>query len=216
MRWVTNRNTRDRADELEAAYLRSEDARGQSGFRGDANRWERLRRPILDAIDKSGTFLDVGCANGHLIACVEQWAKQSGLVLDVFGVDISPRLVALAREQHPQWQDRLWVANASEWVPPQRFDFVRTELVYVPTDDQHAFVRHLLANYLRYGGRLIVCSYGTRSQPEEYPLVELVPLLQRWGFDPAGSSAGTDCDGKRLTNVAWIDAREATPAEGPP
>ena len=59
---------------LEGAYLEAEDPRGGSGFRGDAGRWERARRPIASAVDRDGTFLDVGCANGLLMESLVEWA----------------------------------------------------------------------------------------------------------------------------------------------
>jgi 2-polyprenyl-3-methyl-5-hydroxy-6-metoxy-1,4-benzoquinol methylase len=63
---------------LERAYLNSEDPRGGSGFRGDEARWERARRPIVQAVDRDGTFLDVGCANGLLMESVTAWAAEDG------------------------------------------------------------------------------------------------------------------------------------------
>ena len=38
----------------------------------------RARRLLLDAVDADGTFLDVGCANGHLMECVQRWAGEEG------------------------------------------------------------------------------------------------------------------------------------------
>jgi len=33
---------------------------------------------IAESIHDGGTFLDVGCANGHLIECLDAWRKGSG------------------------------------------------------------------------------------------------------------------------------------------
>jgi hypothetical protein len=49
---------------LERAYLEASDPRGESGFLGDAAHWERARRLIVSAIDRDGTFLDAGEAEG--------------------------------------------------------------------------------------------------------------------------------------------------------
>ena len=49
------------------AYLAGDNPRAQSGFAGDERRWEAARRPILEAVDRCGTFLDVGCASGLLM-----------------------------------------------------------------------------------------------------------------------------------------------------
>ena len=37
---------------------------------------ERARRPIVSAIDRDGTFLDVGCANGLLMESLATWAGE--------------------------------------------------------------------------------------------------------------------------------------------
>jgi hypothetical protein len=49
--------------------------------------------------------------------------------------DFSEKLAGLARERLPHWRERIFTGNALVWEPPARFDFVRTELVYV-----HGFV----------------------------------------------------------------------------
>lgn len=54
-------------DLLEAASLAADDPRSRSGFRGDEARRERARRPIASAVDRNGTFLDVGRADGLLM-----------------------------------------------------------------------------------------------------------------------------------------------------
>jgi hypothetical protein len=41
------------------------DPRGQSGSSSTPAEWESARRFIFAAIDRDGTFLDVGCANGQ-------------------------------------------------------------------------------------------------------------------------------------------------------
>jgi hypothetical protein len=51
------------------AYLSASDPRAQSGFSGSADEWERARRFLFGPIHRDGTFLDVGCANGHLMEC---------------------------------------------------------------------------------------------------------------------------------------------------
>lgn len=190
--------------ELERAYLAAPDRLGQSGFAGSAERWERLRRPILEAVNSPGDFLDVGCANGHLMHCLAEWSVQEGVEIQVFGMDVSAALIELAREQHPQWRERYWVADARHWTPPRRFDFVRAELVYAPGTER-AFVQHLLDAYLDRNGRLIICSYASRSRSDEDPLIDVAATLEDWGFAVAGHATGTDIDGMPLTEVAWVD-----------
>ena len=115
----------------EEHYLASDDPRRQSGFGGDEERWEAARRPITQAVDRPGSFLDVGCANGYLLESLVRWSPHA---IEPYGLDFSARLVELALARLSQWADRFFVGDALEWEPPGRFDFVRTELVYVPEE----------------------------------------------------------------------------------
>src|SRR5262245_31790116 len=54
--------------------LAGTDPRQRSGFGRDARDWERFRRPVVAPIDRDGTFLDIGCANGLLMESVAKWA----------------------------------------------------------------------------------------------------------------------------------------------
>jgi SAM-dependent methyltransferase len=103
---------------LETAYLSSADARGQSGLNGDAANWERRRKVIVEAIDRDGSFLDIGCANGSLMETIVVWATERGHDLEAYGLDISPKLAALARTRLPAWTDRIFVGNAIALTPP--------------------------------------------------------------------------------------------------
>jgi hypothetical protein len=49
----------------EAKYLAGSNPRLQSGFGRDERDWERFRRPVVAPIDRDGSFLDIGCANGR-------------------------------------------------------------------------------------------------------------------------------------------------------
>ena len=162
-------------DVLEPAYLAADDPRGQSGLGGNTARWEQARRPIVRAIHRDGTFLDVGCANGLLMESVRDWAAD-GFRIEPYGLDLSPALAELARRRLPDLADRILVGNVVDWTPPRRFDFVRTELVYVPDARRLALVARLIDEFLVPGGRLIVCSYGSgRTEP-------VADLLRGWGY----------------------------------
>ena len=102
--------------------------------------------------------------------------------IEPFGLDLSPAVADLARRRLPHWADRIFVGNALTWQPPRRFDFVRTELVYVPAQRQPAFIRRLLDDVVAPEGRLIVCGYGSpRSNVPTHPVRELV---RTYGFAP--------------------------------
>ena len=164
---------------FEQAYLAGGDPRAQSGFGGDDARWEAARRPIADAIDRPGTFLDIGCANGHLLECLVRWAPHA---IEPYGLELVPALAELARNRLPRWADRIYVGNALDWEPPRRFDFVRTELVYVPAERRKKYVERLLTRLVAPAGRLVVCAYGSpRSGLATDPVGE---TLRSLGFKP--------------------------------
>lgn len=166
---------------LEAAYLAGTNPRQQSGFGRDARDWERFRRPVVAPIEKDGTFLDVGCANGLLMECVARWAAEDGHAVEPYGLDLSEKLAELARRRLPAWRDRIYIGNALYWEPPARFDYVRTELVYVPRARRREYLERLLRRVVAPGGRLIVCSYGS-SRPDGARAEPLVDELRAWGL----------------------------------
>ena len=163
----------------EEHYLASNDPRRQSGFGGDEARWEAARRPIARAVDRLGSFLDVGCANGYLLESLVRWSPHT---LEPHGLDWSARLAELARARLPQWANRFFVGEVLEWEPPRRFDFVRTELVYAPEERRRELVERLLERVVAPGGRLIVCGYGSpRSGLPTHPVRQIV---REWGYEP--------------------------------
>jgi len=195
---------------IERMYLGAPDAYGQSGFHGDAARWEALRRPVMKAVNRAGSFLDIGCANGLLLESALKWAAEDGHRIDPFGLDHSAALAELAKARLNIGGERVFVAEAMTWEPLRRFDFVRTELVYVPGARRLEYVRRLADRFLESGGRLVVASYGTRGGvPPAEPVGD---WLRSSGFEVLGEAEGVDpWSHKILTRVAWL----AAPATGP-
>ncbi len=176
------------------AYLAAETPQGQSGRTGSAADWERARRPVVDAIDRDGSFLDVGCANGLLMESVAAWSPHR---IEPYGLEIAPELAELARRRLPRWADRIFVGNTLDWQAPRRFTYVRANLDYVPRHRRLELVERLLS----FAERLIVGVYNEErgARPTE-------DLLRSFGLEPAGRSdyphptkAGIDY------RVFWID-----------
>jgi SAM-dependent methyltransferase len=191
---------------MEETYLAATDPRGGSGFRGDEARWERGRRVIVRGIDRDGTFLDIGCANGLLMESVHAWAGADGHAIEPYGLDASAALVERARTRVPAWADRFFVGDVRRWTPPTgtRFDFVRTELEYAAPLERPDLIRHLLRHVVAPSGRLIVCAYGRASAGVE-TVEPVAEPLRTWGLTVAGEADADDTNGVRFTRVAWID-----------
>ena len=170
---------------LENAYLAGTNPRQQSGFSRDEDAWERFRRPVVAPVYKDGTYLDVGCASGLLMECIVRWAAENGHAIEPYGLDFSDKLAELARQRLPAWRDRIHVGNALFWEPPMRFDYVRTELMYVPENRRRALAERLLERFVAPGGRLIVCSYGS-SRPEGARAEPLTKEIEGWGLPVDG------------------------------
>jgi hypothetical protein len=108
-------------------------------------------------------------------------------LVEPFGLDLAPAVAELARRRLPQWSGRIFTGNALTWEPPRRFDFVRTELVYVPEERRREYVQRLLDRFLEPGGRLIVCAYGS---PRSGLAADRVgDQLRSYGFEPESERA---------------------------
>jgi len=198
---------------LEGAYLKHEEPWKQSGMSGPQDRWVSLRKPVADCVDKSGSFLDIGCANGYLLECCLGWTAERGFQIEPFGLDLSDKLVNLAKKRLPQYADNFFVGNAMTWVPPRRFDFVRTELVYVPAEHEREYVRFIIENHLNPDGKLLVANYGEGLTLDEiekgifkgsHATSNIAHRLKELGFNPIGFKDGYDPVKGRRIRVAIL------------
>jgi hypothetical protein len=183
---------------LAEAYLAESDPRWQSGFDGDVHLWREARAFLLDAVPRSGSFLDVGAANGHLIECLAAWARDRDIQLDVFGLELNPDLAAAARRRLPALSDQIFTGNVVDWSPPRRFTYVRTGLEYVPTAEGPGLVRRLMNTFLEPGGRLLVGPINADQRDAT------IAAFHAAGVSPAEVSA-VDRNGKTRF-VVWAAA----------
>jgi trans-aconitate methyltransferase len=197
--------------EIEATYLESDDPYRQSGWGSTPQRWQLGRELILEAVPHHGTFLDIGCANGLLRECLMQWASERGIYLTPYGIDVSPKLIELARLKLPTFAPNLAVNNGLHWQPSKRFDYVHTLLEYVPDELRLDYLKRLLNHALAEAGRLIVSSYSNRSQKQQP--IDVAAYLQQHGFQVAGSTEAIEVDGWVLTRVAWVNSTVVSSSE---
>src|SRR5260370_28097104 len=118
----------------------------QVGTAGDSNRILNSD-PVLWAFagNVGGlTVLDAGCGTGYLS---KQLSKRGALVT---GIDFSERMIAIAREQHPDIEFRVDSCSELGTFDDAQFDLVLANYVLMDTPDLqgtiHAFHRALRAS----------------------------------------------------------------------
>ncbi|MBC6998370.1 methyltransferase domain-containing protein [Cytophaga sp. FL35] len=76
---------------------------------------------VLDTIFKrnkkeSYTILDVGCGDGEMLRHVVKWARDSGIQLKCYGVDLNPISLDIAREKSRSYPEITYLnLNVNDW-----------------------------------------------------------------------------------------------------
>ena len=188
-------------NELEEAYLQHDEPWKQSGFAGPEERWIKCRKPIADCVEVSGSFLDIGSANGYLLECILKWTSERGLNIVPYGLDLSERLIELAKERLPQHRENFYTGNAWLWNNTVKFDYVRTEIVYVPEYLQRQYLERTIDRYLVEGGKLLVTEYRSSKDAVSKPWIN--GMLTDWGFNIAKQVSGY-FDNREMTRVLVV------------
>lgn len=188
------------AETVYNTYLKSNEPWKQSGFSGPEERWIVGRKLIADCITKPGSFLDIGCANGYLLECILNWTADRGLQIKAYGIDILEQLVATARKRLQEYSENISVGNGMTWNPGIRFDWVRTELCYVPANYRKAFVNRLITLFLKFEGVLLVAEYHSRNDVIAKWESE---ILKEMGFVVSETESGF-WEGRELTRVSVL------------
>jgi SAM-dependent methyltransferase len=145
--------------------------------------WTQNRKPICGAIEKSGTLLDIGCANGFLLACLQLWSEHQ---ITPYGVDVNASSLEVARDLLPEYANHFLELSLEEL--PTRTGFglpTRFDYVYWNVWDGLDFNEPLYQTYAenafaaaRDGGRLILGFYDT---DHEFIKRQLEWLVKRFG-----------------------------------
>jgi hypothetical protein len=190
------------ADRLERAYLAAGAGPGGSGSsETSGGEWRAKRQHLCVPMDGDGTWLDVGCANGHLLATLPAWCAERGISIEPYGLELLPALAELARSRHPRLADRIWTGSVMTWKPPRRFRYVTALDDQVPPCRLADLVARLLAEFVEGGGRLIVSSY-TDSHGVPRPLFD----DQSDAAFPPDGRIRIDRPRRHPLLSAWIDA----------
>jgi hypothetical protein len=187
---------------LERAYLAAGAGPGGSGSsETSAGAWQAKRQNRCVPMDGDGTWLDVGCANGHLLATLPAWCAERDIRIEPYGLDLLPALAELARSLHPELAKRIWTGSVMSWKPARRFRYVTALDDLVPPGRLADLVARLLGEFVEPGGRLIVSSY-TDSDGVPRPLFD---DLSDAGYPPDGL-VRIDRPRRHPLLTAWIDA----------
>ena len=128
-----------------------------------AHRWLAPDQPLsglpqhqraLQFVSARGHALDVGCGcNGRL----DDFLSEQGFTVE--GVDVSARMIALARERQPAM--RFYQADVCQWELPRTYDFITgwDSFWHVPLAEQGGVLRKLCEG-LNDGGVLIFTTGG--------------------------------------------------------
>ncbi len=188
---------------LEKAYLKGESPWEQSGFKGTYERWEILRQPVAEAVSRSGSFLDIGCANGFLLQCLLKWLAPKQVLIEPFGLDMSSALIELAKQRFPKRTQNFWLGNCCSWKPLRPFDYVRVELEYVRHEDRKALLIAIRDSYLTSRGQLLLTEY----RPSRFAHDQLWTYETIFGQQAIGLPCFSAFDGEvELTRVAILGA----------
>jgi hypothetical protein len=186
---------------LEPAYLAA--GRGPRGSgSGDESEggWRAKRQHLVVPMDTSGSWLDVGCANGHLLVTLPVWAAERGVVIEANGLELIPRIADLARSLHPELADRIWTGSVMTWAPPKKFRYVTTSDDVVPPHRLGDLIERMRTEFVETGGRIIVSSYTNRGERPRLLFRDLIEC----GHGPTGT-IHIDRPNRSPLLTAWID-----------
>ena len=123
-----------------------------------------FRQGVIELMNLSGgeSVLDIGCGTGTLTSMIAQRMTGRG---SVFGIDLSPRMVEVAKERAREQGNQVEYKVCSSLTLPfdnQTFDVVVTSLVYHQMMSRQERVRTLgeIRRVLKPGGRYIAAEFA--------------------------------------------------------
>ncbi|OGC92627.1 hypothetical protein A2899_01155 [Candidatus Amesbacteria bacterium RIFCSPLOWO2_01_FULL_49_25] len=176
---------------------------GSSFHSDDFLVWEVARKFISQAVTHSGTILDIGCGNGFLLRCLQEWQNYP---LIPYGIDTNSEFIGKAKLLFPNQSQNfavLSIENLDKLVSaglPDKYDLIYWN-VWDNWDfdsDRHLEILKDVMSHVRPGGRLILGLYYTESQ---YNL-EKVNQLKSHGFPPDGMTKNSP---DKWEIVCWFD-----------
>lgn len=170
------------------------------------NNWTNRRFFITKSINTSGTIFDIGCANGFLLRCLQEWSQYT---LEPYGIDINRKCIMQAKRlfkhQHGHFMSgsvkSMW--RLSESLFPAQFKFI-----YWNVWDNYYFnnqeeVSALISVFERVmeGGRLIFGFYDSDKRKKNK-----FKRLEKLGFRFSNIIENPNSTPSSET-ICWIDKK---------
>lgn len=153
---------------------------GSSFHSDNFSAWEKARKFIAHAINQPGIILDIGCGNGFLLRCFQEWQPHT---LVPFGIDTNPEYITQAKRLFPKYKDNFQILNV-EKIKEQSQNF---NLIYWNIWDNWQFDNEMKVNLFKEvfrkinpGGRLILGFYHV----EKGTNLKKISELKSWDLVP--------------------------------
>ncbi len=151
-------------------------------------------------MDRDGSWLDVGCANGFLLATFRCGAPSVASRSSRTGSNSFLASAEMARALHQGLAERIWTGSVMHWSPPRRFTYVTALEDQVPPTRLGDLVARLVDVYLEPGGRLIISAYANNDAAPR----DLFDELAACGHQPSGRIY-IERPGRGPLITAWLD-----------
>jgi len=132
----------------------------------DYEKWKEFRFFIVNEIDKPGTIIDIGCANGFLLHCLQEW---SDLRLIPYGIDKNAELVQQAKALFSDIPHNFRHCSVEDFCG-KKIDYFPSEFNYIywnfpnrwkPQAKKYVFEQ--LRTHMSKKGKFIIGLYGTND-----------------------------------------------------
>ncbi len=175
----------------------------------DFNQWTKIRSFISKSINKGGKFLDIGCANGFLLRCLQEWCDYK---IEPYGIDKSRDSIKQAKELFPLQRKNFIVKDlfklpksgleeVSRLGLPTKYDFIYWNvwdtIKFVNQKEVDAVKKMLEA--VSANGRLVFGFYNNDNKQNMEDMKKIKKLEEK-GFNFSGV-----LDNGLNDIIAWID-----------
>lgn len=128
-------------------------------FAGTFSAWEDRKAFLAKGINRQGTFLDIGCGNGFLLRCLQEWSEYE---LSPYGLDVNAAYIQKAKQLFTAQPENFMMLDSRDIQKmafmgfPNQFDFVYASSIWRGTENEQI---KRFASLVKSGGRLLIGFY---------------------------------------------------------